>query len=518
MEHDIKNQITNFIKASYPLTYIVSFEEQRVESVMRQIALKLNRKLLFWTATRGFVEAETQNVQDGTSDPLSALDFILDNCNKTPNLFLMKDFHSFLDNPIVVRKIRDCIYQLTKTYSTMLFLSPLLKVPPELEKEITVVDYPLPGRDELKLLIDDMATMYKDKAVVQSEPSFREELVDAFLGMTQTEAENIIARSLVVDARLDDQDIQEIIQEKMQIIRKSGVLEFYPLNESLDSIGGLSTLKNWLQRKRVCFQLKAREYGLEVPKGVLLTGVPGCGKSLTAKAVATEWKMPLLKFDLGKVFGMYVGQSEENIRKAIKTAESIAPCVLWIDELEKGFAGIGSTDTDSGVTSRVFGTFISWMQEKKNPVFVVATANDVSKLPPELLRKGRFDEIFFIDLPSAKEREEIFAVQLKKFKRDPSQFDLKGLSQNSEGYTGSDIEGVVKASLEEAFLDGEREPTADDIIQQIKLTLPLSTIMKERIDSLRNWARTRARPASADWEEVPVLSIENFSQRRKLDF
>ncbi|HBC91824.1 MAG TPA: ATPase [Pelotomaculum sp.] len=386
-----------------------------------------------------------------------------------------------------------------------------------MEKEITVVDYPLPDREELKRIIDDMATMYKDKAVIDTDPSFREELVDALLGMTQTEVENIIARVLVVDARLDAKDIPEIIQEKIQIIRKSGVLEFYPLNESLDSIGGLSTLKKWLLRKRVCFQSKAREYGLEMPKGVLLTGVPGCGKSLTAKAVASEWKMPLLRFDIGKVFGMYVGQSEENVRRAIQTAESIAPCVLWIDELEKGFAGVGFTDTDSGVTSRVFGTFITWMQEKMNPVFVVATANDVSKLPPELLRKGRFDEIFFVDLPNAKEREEVFSVQIKKFKRNPDIFDLSSLTRYSEGYTGSDIKGVVKAALEEAFLDNGRELTTEDIFLQIKQTLPLSATMKERIDSLRNWAVNRARPASSQWEEIPVPSIENFSQRRKLE-
>jgi ATP-dependent 26S proteasome regulatory subunit len=518
MEPEINKQIIDYIKASYPLIYIVSFEEQRVTDSLIKIAGDINRKILFWTVTKGFTEVGTSNSFEGTDDPLLALDFIYNNLNKDKYMFILKDFHSFMDNVVVVRKMRDCIGEITKTYSCILIVTPVLNVPPDLEKEVTVIDYPLPGRDELSVLIDNMAEIYKDKAVIKLDVNFRERLVDALLGLTLTETENVLARSLVSDARLDEADIQEIVQEKRQIIRKSGVLEFYPLQEGMDSVGGLETLKQWLKRKRASFQVSARAYGLQMPKGVLLTGVPGCGKSLTAKAVASEWSMPLLRFDLGKVFGMYVGQSEENIRRAVSTAESIAPCVLWIDELEKGFAGVGSRDTDSGVTARVFGTFITWMQEKQSPVFVVATANDVSQLPPELLRKGRFDEIFFIDLPNASEREEIIKVQIKRFKRDPAAFDVTALSKLSEGFTGSDLEGVITAALEESFLDGEREPTTDDIADQIGKTLPLSTTMKERIEALRSWAKSRAMPASSKWEEVPVVSFENYTRGRKIEF
>ncbi|OYT75045.1 MAG: ATPase, partial [Armatimonadetes bacterium JP3_11] len=261
--------------------------------------------------------------------------------------------------------------------------------------------------------------------------------------------------------------------------------------------GGLDLLKEWLRKRRASLSREAREFGLPAPKGVLLLGVQGTGKSLSAKAIANLWGLPMLRLDVGRVFGSLVGASEANMRAAIRTAEAVAPCILWIDELEKGFAGVqGSGVSDSGTTARVFATFLTWMQDKRAPVFVVATANDVSQLPPELLRKGRFDEIFFIDLPTLPEREQIFAIHLRKRKRDPAQYDLKTLARATEGFSGAEIEQVVIAGLFTAF-DAGRELTTEDMLDEVRHTVPLSVMMREEIEELRTWAQLRTRPASS---------------------
>jgi SpoVK/Ycf46/Vps4 family AAA+-type ATPase len=301
-------------------------------------------------------------------------------------------------------------------------------------------------------------------------------------------------------------DIDIVLDEKKQIIRKSGVLEYYAASTSLKDVGGMEFLKEWLRKRTRSFSDKAAAFGLPAPKGVLLLGVQGCGKSLVAKAIASHWDLPMLRMDVGKVFGSLVGQSEENVRRAIQVAESVAPCVLWVDELEKGFAGVQCGGYgDSGTTQRVFATFLTWMQEKTAAVFLIATANDVSQLPPELLRKGRFDEIFFIDLPDSPEREEIFSIHLKKRKRDPKDFDLKELAKQTAGFSGAEVEQVVIAGLFAAF-DKDRELTQEDLLGEAKEFVPLSVMMREEINALREWAKLRTRPASRNDDESPVAA------------
>ncbi|RYX99815.1 AAA family ATPase, partial [bacterium] len=285
-------------------------------------------------------------------------------------------------------------------------------------------------------------------------------------------------------------------KEKKQIIRKSGLLEFYPTQEDMSTVGGLDNLKSWLNKRTEAFTKKARDYGLPEPKGILLLGVSGSGKSLVAKAVSSLWQLPLLRLDIGRLFSSLVGSSEENMRKTIKTAESVAPCLLWLDEIDKGFSGSGSSNvSDGGTTSRVLSSFLTWMQEKNNPVFIIATANDISRLPPELLRKGRFDEIFFLDLPKAEERIEIFNIHLKKRGRRSENFDLNLFASNTDGFSGSEIEELIISAMYDSF-EENREVTTADIMNTIKHAVPLSHTMKESIDQLRDWTRSRARPAS----------------------
>jgi AAA+ superfamily predicted ATPase len=518
----IREEITSLIRARYPLVYIVSFEERRVEEELREIAKQLNKKLLVWTITGGFLDGASRP-DDNTADPIVALDQVLKTAQSAAVLYVLKDFHPFLDanQSVPIRKLRDAISHLQNTNSSLFILSPVLRIPPELEKDITVVDYPVPSKAELRELLGSFEKDYARRASIHLDGATCEAMVGALLGLTRVEAENVLSRALISDGRLDASDLPMIIREKEQIIKKSGILEYQALEERLEDIGGLDQLKDWLRQTRSTFDEAAGKRGVQTPKGVLLLGVPGCGKSLTAKAVAHAWQMPLLRFDLGKVFGMYVGQSEENIRRAIRMAEAVAPCVLWIDELEKGFAGVGTSGLDSGVTARVYGAFITWLQEKKSPVFVVGTANDINSLPPELLRKGRFDEIFFVDLPSEQERIDIFRKRLNlrclpEFESD--KMNLPTLAATAKGFTGSDIEAVINEALKKAFADGKRDPKESDFLKAINETLPLSATMRDKIEELRKWARTRARPASRVTESVPVPSEEDFGNRRQLEF
>ncbi len=329
------------------------------------------------------------------------------------------------------------------------------------------------------------------------------------------EAENVFAKSLVERRKFD---VDVVLSEKEQIIRKSAILEYYRASEAFADVGGLDLLKDWMDKRTVAFTEKARDYGLPAPKGILILGVQGCGKSLSAKSIASLWRLPLLRMDVGKIFGGIVGQSEENIRKAIRVAESTAPNIVWIDELEKGFSGTQSSGiSDGGTTARVFGTFLAWLQDKTAPCFVVATANDVSALPPELLRKGRFDEIFFVDLPGEPERAEIFTIHLQKRRRDPAQFDLNALAAATAGYSGAEIEQAVISAMYDAFNLG-RDITTEDILKVAGQSVPLSMTMKEKIDMLRYWAGTRARPASSavppetgeeGWQEDETEYVED---------
>jgi len=493
----VSTELETLIRARYPIIYVVSWEEKRVEDALRAITQARGKKMLQWTVTQGIV-ANSSNRDESTRDPIAALDYVMESRDQA--VFLFKDLHPFLNDMTVVRRMRDLTYALKTSYKTIVMLSPILKLPQELEKEITVVDFALPTLEELDMLLTDTISKVKSNPKVNIELSTeeREQILKAALGLTGMEAENVFAKSLVERYRFD---VDVILSEKEQIIRKSGILEYYRATEAFAEVGGLDLLKGWMDKRTVAFTEKARVFGLPAPKGVLMLGVQGCGKSLTAKAIASHWRLPLLRMDVGKIFGGIVGQSEENIRRAIRIAESTAPNVLWIDEMEKGFSGTQSSGiSDGGTTARVFGTFISWLADKTAPCFVVATANDVSALPPELLRKGRFDEIFFVDLPSQNERKEIFAIHLKKRGRNPDEFDLDHLTESSAGYSGAEIEQAVISALYDAF-DLDRDVNTGDILATLSQSVPLSMTMKESIDLLREWSDTRARPASSEEPE-----------------
>lgn len=499
---DTSAQMDVLIRARYSILYVVSWEEDRVEKSLREIARKRDKKLYTWTITRGMIEAGGEQADPSTSDPLRALDFVME--AKDPALFVLRDFDPFLDDPVVERKLRDVAHGLRASYKTLIIVSPVLKIPDHLAKDVTVIDYPLPDLAELGGLLDGITQQVADNPNIriQLDDPGREALVKAALGLTAAEAENVFAKALVLNSALDASDIEVVLAEKEQIIRKSGVLEFYSASEKFAEIGGLDALKGWLHKRGAAFTERARQFGLPEPKGVLLIGVQGCGKSLSAKAVSGYWHLPLLRLDVGSLFAGIVGSSEQNMRRAISLAESISPCILWLDELEKGFAGTQSSSfSDAGTTARVFGSFITWLQEKTKPVFVIATANDISSLPAELMRKGRFDEIFFIDLPSAAEREEIFRIHLAKRNRDPDGFDLGRLAGAAGGFSGAEIEQVVISGLYDAF-DEDRDLTEADLLANITGTVPLSATRKEDIDALREWARTRARPASLHQTEA----------------
>lgn len=489
-QSDMRTKIINYIRAGYPGLYLVSNEEQRIDAEMKCIAQDLDYALHIWSVVDGLVNAHNGQSRQA-NDPLEALSAIQELKEKT--VILLRDFHLFLQdpNPILIRQFKDVLQRAKTQNKTLIVLGCRLCLPPELERELTVVEFALPGKHELRTVLSGIM---ESAGIKSMEEEQRDKALDAASGLTTIEAENAFALSVVENKNIDP---VIVAREKAQAVKKNGLLELIETNETLDSIGGLDVLKEWLLKRRHAFSQRAVEYGLPTPKGLLIIGIPGTGKSLTAKATAKVFGVPLLKLDAGRIFAGLVGQSESNLRAVIQTAEAIAPCCLWIDEIEKGFSGTRSSNaTDGGTSSRVFGSFISWMQEKKSPVFVVATANDVSQLPPEMLRKGRFDELMFVDLPNQPEREAIWEIQIGKYGRNHKDFDTVQLARATEGLTGSEIENVFIEALYMAF-DGEKEPTDLDIAQVLTEFVPLSKLMAEQITGLRNWAKGRARPATS---------------------
>ena len=516
----IRAELEILIRARYPIIYVVTWEERRVEEQLRAFAAARNKQLFCWSLTTGLTKsgAGPQAARlKGLADPIEALDTVIE--HKEPAIYLFKDFHAFSCQTSCgrtipyVRKLREVAQALSDSYKTLVIASPRLDIAPELEKDITVIDYPLPGPDEFNDLLgricDDVAEV--TRASIEIGPEQRERLVQAALGLTLQEAENVFAKTIVNDGKLDGNDVSVVFSEKQQIIRKSGLLEYYASQTNAADVGGLDTLKDWLTKRSLAFSNKAREFGLPCPKGVLLVGVQGCGKSLSAKAVSRMWDMPLLRFDVGRMFASLVGSSEENIRRAIAVAETIAPAVLWVDEIDKAFSGSqGSANTDGGTTARVMSTFLTWLSEKQKPVFVLATANNITQLPPELLRKGRLDEIFFVDLPNAAERRQVFQIHLRKRGRDAAVFDLVQLAGATEGFSGAEIEEAIISALYDAFYLGKELETAD-VLGSIRATVPLSKTMAEEISKLRAWAQGRARFASPRDDDAAVPA------RRKLE-
>jgi ATP-dependent 26S proteasome regulatory subunit len=504
---NFQTELETLIRARYPILYILSSEEMRVQSLIVDIAYKRQKKVFEWSYSTGIVPAGTsiqsqKHRNASTKEPLAALDQVIEQIE--PAIFIFKDFHPFLtkNNFAVTRKLKEIALHLKNSFKTIVLVSPVLEIPAELEKEITLLNHPLPSREDVADLLDKIIADVQQfqQVKIDLDDMGRDRLLQAALGLTLGEAENVFAKIIVKSERLSAEDVNEVFAEKQQIIRKSGLLEYYATNENFENVGGLNVLKDWLARRAVAFTPEAREFGLPPPKGILMLGVQGCGKSLCAKAISNLWQLPLLRFDMGRMFGSLVGSSEENVRRAIAVAESVAPAILWVDEIDKAFAGSqGSGVTDGGTTARVFGTLLTWLSEKTAPVFVVATANDISQLPAELLRKGRLDDIFFVDLPGLEERKEIFKIHINRRRRDASQFDLETLAGGSAEFSGAEIEEAVNSALYDAFY-AKQELTTENIKTSLSQTVPLAKTMDEQIGRLRRWAEGRARNASVPRE------------------
>ncbi len=504
----MQEELSILIQAQYPLIYLVTSEEERAESAIAKIAAhKPEKRIFVWTLTRGIIEYGEGSPQHGTIPPQQAFEFAIR--HRDPAIFVFKDLHPFLQDGTgsaeVVRWIRDAIAAFKGTQKTIILMSPFQQIPIELEKEVAVLDFAMPSMAELETVLDQQLGLMQGKRL---ETDVREKLIRAALGLTKDEAEKVYRKAKVTANRLTGEEVEIILSEKKQLIRRNGILEYIEEDETLASVGGLEELKHWLTQRSNAFTERARDYGLPQPKGMLILGVPGCGKSLIAKTTARLWGLPLLRLDMGRVYdGSTVGKSEANLRAALKTAESISPAILFIDELDKAFGGVGgSADSDGGTSSRIFGSFLTWMQEKTSPVFVMATANRVERLPSEFLRKGRFDEIFFVDLPTAEERQDIFRIHLMKRRRAIDRFDLEQLANVCDGFSGAEIEQALVAAMYEAFAQ-DREFTQLDIIAACRATMPLSKTMNEQVTALRDWARQRARPAAASVAEYQRLEF-----------
>jgi ATP-dependent 26S proteasome regulatory subunit len=503
----MQKQLTTYLQAGYPGLAVISSEEARAEAEIAAACTSLKRRLHAWSSTEGLVDTKEGRVT-ACPDPLEALQ-LLDSmfaADSPRHVVLFRDLQLHLDqsDPMLVRRIKDILRVAKGNGHALVLLGCRLKLPPELEHEITHVDFSLPGPAQLGNVLDGILKSAKIKNVHEV---VREAALQSALGLTTTEAENAFALSVVETKGIDH---KIIAREKAHTLKKNGLVEVVEATTSLDDIGGLGLLKDWLQRRAGAFSESAKTYGLPAPKGLLIVGIPGTGKSLTAKATAGAFGLPLLRLDMGRVFGGIVGQSEANLRSVIQTAEAIAPCVLWIDEIEKGFSGSQSSgSTDGGTSSRVFGSFLSWMQEKTQAVFVVATANDVSKLPPEFLRKGRFDEMFFVDLPDALERAQIWDIVIKRHGRRPTDYDTVVLARACEQFTGAEIEAVFIDAMHEAYAAG-KEPGPKEILEAMTNTVPLANLMDGQIAALRHWAKGRAREAAS--RHTPARNSRRMSE------
>ena len=415
-------------------------------------------------------------------------------------VFILKDFHRHMDDPVVIRRLRDVGQKFSANRRTVIITAPEISVPAELAKLVEYFDLPLPDRDRLHDIVQDTFTRLSKTYTLklQLDAAGVDAMSANLRGLTEEEAERAISQAVVTRYALCPETVTDVLEAKKQLLRHSGMLEFIEGSDNMASIGGLENLKHWLGQRRGAWEDSAREFGLEPPHGVIILGVQGCGKSLCARAVAGEWKLPLVKFDTSAVYDKYIGETEKRIRKVFQVAEGLAPCVLWIDELEKVFAGSGpdSASADAGVSSRLLASFLSWMQDRKAPVFVAATCNNVTVLPPELIRKGRFDELFFVDLPNQVERKQIFSIQLAKRKRNPAEFDLEKVATAANGYSGAEIDAAVQGALYAAYSE-KKQVTTQSLIDALAQTVPLSTTRAEEIAALRGWARSRAVPASA---------------------
>ena len=413
--------------------------------------------------------------------------------------FILKDFHRHMEDPVVVRRLRDVGQKFSQNRRTVILTAPSITMPPELASLVEFLELPLPDKQRLRQIIDEMIVRVgKTRTLKRAlDAAGLDAVANNLRGLTEEEAERAVSQAIVSRYGLTPEMVTDVLQAKKEMLRRSEMLEFVDVSDTLASVGGLEHLKSWLEQRRGTWEDQAREFGLEPPRGVIILGVQGCGKSMCATAIAGEWKLPLVKFDTAAIYDKYIGETEKRIQRVFQVAEGLAPCVLWIDELEKVFAGSGpdSASADAGVSSRLLASFLSWMQDRKAPVFVAATCNNVEALPPELIRKGRFDELFFVDLPNQAERKHIFAIQLARRKRNPAEFNLDRLAAAALGYSGAEIEAAVQTGLYSAYSIKQSLAT-QTLLDALKATVPLSITRAEEIEALREWARTRAVPAS----------------------
>ncbi len=499
-EEKFELKLREYIDAQMPIIYIDSFDDNKIDEMI--LNMTGNRSVLEWNELDGYVnrkkteDGKPVSIYETINAQKSLYDVIRDGAHQGEldrKILIAKDIHPYLEEPKLVALLKNACLKIERgeLETSFIFISSIVRVPKELEKYMVLLQEDFLEEETIREIICafleacNMGSLYE---------KLLDEIVVAFKGLSKLEIETILALDVSARGKIDRETIQLIMEQKQQMIRKAGILEMIPVTERMEDIGGLENLKEWLGRKASILKdmAGARNYGVELPKGVLIAGVPGCGKSLNAKASARLFEVPLLKLDMGRLMGKYVGESESNLRQAISLAEAISPCVLWVDELEKAFAGIGGTGGGAEVTTRLFGQFLTWMQEKKSAVFVVATANDIMKLPPELIRKGRFDEIFYVRLPTPKEREKIFEIHIQK--RRPGDLDsvnIKNLVDKTEGYSGADIEGVVKDGIENAFVQGKPCISTSDILEAIGATHSLNEVMRDDIAKLEKEYKER---------------------------
>lgn len=491
--------ITALLRSRHTLLWVVTREEHRVENAIVEAAASVKYETRLWDCATGLSKPDGERV-DPNPDPQGVIQRIRDDKSRT--VYVLRDWHKWLTDPFVLRGTRSLARSLERAQCTIVVLTPVSDVPVELSGHATVIDYPIPERSEIAKILDDINAKLPEP-LTNGE---RDAAIDAAIGLTAQEAGNCYAKSAVLLKRID---ARTVASEKKQVIAREKVLTWHdPDPRGLDGVGGLDLLKAWLTQRKLAFSAKAREYGLSAPKGVLICGIPGTGKSLTAKCIASAWGMPLLRLDMGALQSKWVGESQANIRKALQVAETVSPCILWLDEIEKALAGATQGAADGGVSADALGAVLSWMQERTGSVFVVATANDVSSLPPELLRKGRFDEVWWVDLPTSEERSQILRATLAQHGRS---LDVEPAIGATSGFTGAELAAIVPDALFAAFADGERQVTTQDLLFAASNVVPLAKTAAEKISRLREWAKGRARPASRPEVDATV------GEGRKLD-
>ncbi|RUT07817.1 hypothetical protein DSM106972_020770 [Dulcicalothrix desertica PCC 7102] len=500
-----RDEFKLLLRARYPLIYIPTYEEERVEASIREEAAQLgNRPIYTWDFVDG-IQGNPNDAGFGKRNPLQALEFVEKLPATASAVFILRDYHRFLDDVAIARKLRNLARLLKSQPKNIVVLSPRVAIPDDLTEVLTVVEFPLPSGGEIKTEVERLLQATNNSLSSKT----LDDLVRSCQGLSMERIRRVLAKAIATHGELQPEDVDLILEEKRQTIRQTQILDFIPATEQISDIGGLDCLKDWLIRRGGSFTERARQYGLPHPRGLLLVGIQGTGKSLTAKAIAHYWHLPLLRLDVGRLFAGLVGESESRTRQMIQVAEALAPCILWIDEIDKAFSGLGSKG-DAGTTSRVFGTFITWLAEKSSPVFVVATANDIQSLPPEMLRKGRFDEIFFVGLPSQDERKAIFDVHLTRLRpHNLKSYDIERLAYETPDFSGAEIEQTLIEAMHIGFSQN-RDFTTDDILEAASQIIPLARTAQEQIQKLQEWAASgRARLASKQSTPVDVWRQAN---------